>query len=81
MDKLFYSLSRENCLPKTVQYSLPVTLGEYFYNDTDTLIAIVGKSFYDQYGNIKNLSLSNNNGTLSEFEEKIIDIYRVRDNG
>ena len=77
----FMGIETLNNLYQTWYYRVLPLLGEYFYNDTDTLIAIVGKSFYDQYGNIKNLSLSNNNGTLSEFEEKIIDIYRVRDNG
>lgn len=66
---------------QTWYYKILPLLGEYFYNDTETLASIVGKSFYDQYGNIKYLSLHKNDEGISEFEEKIIDIYRNKDNG
>lgn len=70
-----------NNLYQTWYYKVLPLLGEYFYNDTETLVSIVGKSFYDQYGNIKHLSLAKKNGVLSEFEEKIIGVYKDENNG
>lgn len=66
---------------QTWYYKILPLLGEYFYNDTETLMSIVGDSFYDQYGNVKYLSLHKVDDGLSEFEEKIINIYMVKDNG
>lgn len=77
----FMGIESLSNLYQTWYYKILPLLGEYFYNDTETLKSIVGKSFYDQYGNVKYLSLHKKYGELSEFEEKIIDIYRVKYNG
>ncbi len=77
----FMGIESLSNLYQTWYYKILPLLGEYFYNDTETLKSIVGKSFYDQYGNVKYLSLHKKDDGLSEFEEKIIDIYRVKDNG
>ena len=57
-------------------YKIIPLLNEYFYNDVSTLKSIIGKNFYDDYGNIKYLSLDRKNSRLSEFEENILKIYR-----
>jgi 5-methylcytosine-specific restriction protein B len=72
----FMGIETLNNLYQTWYYKVLPLLGEYFYNDVDNLVSIVGKGFYDQYGNIKYLSLNSKYGDLSEFEEKIIEIYR-----
>ncbi len=77
----FMGIETLNNLYQTWYYKVLPLLGEYFYNDTETLVSIVGKSFYDQYGNIKHLSLAKKNGVLSEFEEKIIGVYKDENNG
>jgi 5-methylcytosine-specific restriction protein B len=77
----FMGIESLSNLYQTWYYKILPLIGEYFYNDTETLKSIVGKSFYDQYGNVKYLSLHKKDDELSEFEEKIINIYRVKDNG
>ncbi|NLW52726.1 MAG: AAA domain-containing protein [Tissierellia bacterium] len=67
-------------LYQTWYYKILPLLGEYFYNDVETLSSIVGKSFFDQYGNTKYLPVKSNDGDLSAFEESLIKIYRVKDN-
>lgn len=64
-------------LYQTWYYKLLPLLSEYFYNDVDSLISIVGKGFYDQYGNVKYLSLETRESGMSEFEEKLLEIYQV----
>jgi 5-methylcytosine-specific restriction protein B len=61
---------------QTWYYKILPLLSEYFYNDTDTLRAVVGKAFYDDYGNAIKLSKESNGSGLSEFEENIIKIYK-----
>lgn len=62
-------------LYQTWYYKILPLLGEYFYNDIESLTAIVGESFYNNYGNIKHLSTVANEDGISEFEQKLIDIY------
>lgn len=66
---------------ETWYYKIIPLLCEYFYSDVETLISIVGKSFFDQYGNVKYLSIIKKDNGFSEFEEKIMDIYRIKENG
>lgn len=66
-----------NNLYQTWYYKILPLLNEYFYNDTESLIYVVGKDFYDQNGNVKYLSLNNSDNGYSEFEEKLINIYKV----
>lgn len=46
-------------------------LGKYFYNDIESLSAIVGEGFYNNYGNIQYLSTTANDDGISEFEHKL----------
>ena len=62
-------------LYQTWYYKILPLLGEYFYNDIESLTAIVGQSFYNNYGNILYLSTVANDDETSEFEQKLIDIY------
>lgn len=62
-------------------YKILPLLCEYFYNDVETLKFIVGESFYDKYGNINYLPTAPQDRNLSEFEENILKIYKVNDNG
>lgn len=62
-------------LYQTWYYRILPLLGEYFYNDIESLTSIVGESFYDNYGNIKYLSQIKADDKMSEFEQKLIDIY------
>jgi len=68
-------------LYQTWYYKLLPLLGEYFYNDIDSITAVVGKAFYGEHGNVKQLSLKKKDSGKSEFEEKLIEIYKVRENG
>lgn len=77
----FMGMESLNDLYQTWYYNILPLLGEYFYNDVETLRSIVGNSFYDQYGNVNYLSVNIKDGGLSQFEEKITDIYKVSDNG
>lgn len=77
----FMGIESLNNLYQTWYFKILPLLGEYFYNDVDSLTSIVGKSFYDNYGNIRYLSLTKKNNGLSEFEEKLLEIYRGNDNG
>ncbi len=61
---------------QTWYYKILPLLSEYFYNDVDTLRAVVGKAFYDDYGSVIKLSRSSKGSTLTEFEENIINIYK-----
>lgn len=61
-------------VPEKHMLILPL-LGEYFYNDIESLTAIVGDSFYNNYGNIQHLSTVANEYGIFEFEQKLIDIY------
>lgn len=65
-------------LYQTWYYKILPLLGEYFYNDTDMLISIVGDSFYDENGNINFLSMSKTDDGVSEFEKKLIEIYEAK---
>lgn len=76
----FMGIESLNNLFQTWYYKILPLLGEYFYNDIDSLTSIVGESFYDVYGNIKYLSLDKKDNGLSEFEEKLIEIYTVKSN-
>ncbi|WP_326908691.1 AAA family ATPase [Sedimentibacter sp. MB31-C6] len=62
-------------LYQTWYYKILPLLGEYFYNDIESLTAIVGDSFYNNYGNVQHLSTVVNDKGISEFEQKLIDIY------
>lgn len=77
----FMGMESLNDFYQTWYYKILPLLGEYFYNDVGTLKSIVGKSFYDKYGNINYLSTTIKDRNLSEFEEKIIRIYEVNNNG
>ncbi|HHV26900.1 MAG TPA: AAA domain-containing protein [Tissierellia bacterium] len=77
----FMGIESLNNLFQTWYFKILPLLGEYFYNDIDTLTSIVGKSFYDRYGNIKYFSLAKKENGLSEFEEKLLEIYKVKNNG
>jgi len=66
---------------QTWYYEILPLLNEYFYNDIDTLKMIVGKSFYDRYGNIKYLTTTQMLENLSEFEKAVISIYQEKENG
>lgn len=76
----FMGIESLSNLYQTWYYKILPLLGEYFYNDVETLKSIVGNSFYDKYGNITYLSMSKKESGKSEFEEKLIDIYKVKDN-
>jgi len=75
----FMGIESLNNLYQTWYYQILPLLGEYFYNDIESLVYIVGKSFYDKYGNIITLSLNKNENGLTEFEEKLKNIYMVKD--
>ena len=57
-------------------YKILPLLNEYFYNDIDTIRSIVGNYFIDDYGNSIKLSKDSVNGEISDFEDKIIRIYK-----
>lgn len=61
---------------QTWYYKILPLLSEYFYNDVDTMRSVVGKVFFDDYGNTIKLSKANNGSGLSEFENNIIRIYK-----
>lgn len=63
-------------LYQTWYYKILPLLGEYFYNDLDSLRYVVGNNFYDNYGNIKYLSINPGANGISEFEEKLLEIYQ-----
>lgn len=71
----FMGIESLNNLYQTWYYKILPLLGEYFYNDIESLTAIVGKSFYNDYGNIEHLSTVAKTDEISEFEQKLIDIY------
>lgn len=71
----FMGIESLNNLHQTWYYKILPLLGEYFYNDIESLTAIVGESFYDKYGNVQYLSLTRSNDGISNFEQKLIDIY------
>ena len=77
----FMEMESLNDFYQTWYYKILPLLGEYFYNDVETLKSVVGRSFYDEYGNINYLSTTTKDGNLSQFEEKIIEIYEDNDNG
>jgi 5-methylcytosine-specific restriction protein B len=58
-------------------YKVLPLLSEYFYNDVETISAIVGKSFIDNHGNFIKLQKDISENGLSAFEENIIKIYKV----
>lgn len=76
----FMGIESLNNLFQTWYYRILPLLGEYFYNDIDSLTSIVGKSFYDNYGNVKYLSMTKKENGLSEFEERLLEIYKVNSN-
>lgn len=71
----FMGIESLNNLYQTWYYKILPLLGEYFYNDIESLTAIVGESFYDKNGNIQYLSLTKSDDGKSYFEQKLIDIY------
>jgi Cdc6-like AAA superfamily ATPase len=71
----FMGIESLNNLYQTWYYKILPLLGEYFYNDIESLTAIVGESFYDKNGNVQYLSLSKGDKGISNFEQKLIDIY------
>jgi 5-methylcytosine-specific restriction endonuclease McrBC GTP-binding regulatory subunit McrB len=71
----FMGIESLNNLYQTWYYKILPLLGEYFYNDIESLTAIVGESFYDKNGNVQYLPLSKGDKGISNFEQKLIDIY------
>lgn len=61
-------------------YKILPLLSEYFYNDVETMRAVVGKAFYDENGNILKLSRFAETDELSPFEKQIQKIYKGTDN-
>lgn len=59
----------------TWYYKILPLLNEYFYNDVTSLVNIVGKAFYDDFGNIKFLN-KNSKNEISEFEKALMNIYQ-----
>lgn len=72
----FMGIQSLNNLFQTWYYKILPLLGEYFYNDIESLTYVVGKSFYDGYGNVNYLSMVKKDNGLSEFEEKLLAIYK-----
>lgn len=70
----FMSILTLDDLYFTWYYKILPLLNEYFYNDVTSLSTVVGKAFYDEYGNVKFLSRKSGDG-VSEFEKALINIY------
>ncbi len=77
----FMGIDNLKDLYQTWYYKILPLLGEYFYNDITTLRNIVGKDFYDDYGNIIYLDMNSVENTASEFEINIKKIYEEQSNG
>ncbi len=73
----FMGIETLNNLFQTWYYKILPLLSEYFYNDIEALQSIVGKDFYDDNGNVKYLDISDDQQGGSEFEQSLINIYRV----
>jgi 5-methylcytosine-specific restriction protein B len=72
----FMGIESLNNLYQTWYYKILPLLSEYFYNDLSSLTYIVGNSFFDKHGNVQFLSMAVHDKGLSEFEEKLIAIYK-----
>ena len=68
----FMGIESLNNLYQTWYYKILPLLGEYFYNDIESLAAIVGESFYDKNGNVRYLSLTKGDDGKSYFEQKFL---------
>lgn len=73
----FMGIDSLNNLYQTWYYKILPLLSEYFYNDMESLIYLVGNDFYDKNGNVKYLSLTKKDDGSTEFEDKIVNIYQV----
>ncbi|ERJ11904.1 AAA family ATPase [Haloplasma contractile] len=62
-------------LYNTWYFKILPLLSEYFYNDVDSLIYIVGNKFYNKNGNVNFLSTSTQSNGKSEFEEQLVSLY------
>lgn len=71
----FMGIETLNNLYQTWYYKILPLLNEYFYNDLEALEYVVGKGFFDEYGNIKYASLGKKDNGLTEFEEKLLRVY------
>ncbi len=59
----------------TWYYKILPLLSDYFYSDIETLQILVGKAFYDDYGNVKYLDKKQTGNQISEFEVALIKLY------
>lgn len=77
----FMGIESLNDFYQTWYFKILPLLSEYFYNDVETIKAIIGKSFFDDYGNSIKLSMAKTDTSPSEFEKKVMQIYKGNDNG
>ncbi|WP_147565814.1 AAA family ATPase [Clostridium tyrobutyricum] len=64
-------------LYKVWYYQVLPLLMEYFYGDIKSLKSIVGGKFFDDMGSINFLDYKSADGEISEFENELINIYKV----
>jgi len=77
----FMGIESLSNLYQTWYYKILPLLGEYFYNDTETLKSIVGKSFYDQYGNVNTFRYIRRMMDFLNLKRKSSIFIGVKDNG
>ncbi len=75
----FMGIESINEFYQTWYYKILPLLSEYFYNDVETIRAVVGKEFIDNHGNYTKLSMNKGNKAISEFEDNIRRIYKDKD--
>jgi len=75
----FMGIESLNNFYQTWYYKILPLLSEYFYNDVDTIKSIVGKNFFDNYGNNIKLSMAKIGSEISEFEANILKIYKGKE--
>ncbi|MDW7670344.1 MAG: AAA family ATPase [Bacillota bacterium] len=75
----FMGIETLNNLYQAWYYRILPLLSEYFYNDVESLVAIVGKAFYDKNGNVLHLSRTKDDKAISDFETALRNIYLEKD--
>ena len=75
----FMGIETLNNLYQVWYYRILPLLSEYFYNDVESLVSIVGKAFYDVNGNVLHLSRTKGDEAFSPFETALRNIYLEKD--
>ena len=57
-------------------YNIMPLFMEYFYGNVDEIKKLVGKSFFDENNEVKELSIKKSGNEISEFEAAIVKIYK-----